>query len=221
MAVVINITNMEDRSSAGLDSVPGPAARAWGERGLRADSVRRACYGPAGLAVQACFNLTLLCLTTFALAYDLAVVRTSKPPLWFVALDCAIVAVLVVEVALRTAERGGCGPYLARPANRFELAVAVLSVLGLGVYLFENSRYSDDAETAVFAFRVVRDVVRLGRVVFFLRTLRDSIVEFRAADDSADPYTDVYDALGGANARELMATPTGSPALFSGPRSRN
>ena len=193
---------------------PGPPAGksaagspAWGRRSPGGDRVRRACYGPAGLAAQLAANVAMVLATTFILVWDLAVLRMQKPPLWFVLLDCAVVLFLVVEVVVRTLERGGCGAYLARPANRFDLAVAVLSVAGLGLYVLEASRYSDDAETAVFVFRVARDTVRFGRVLFFARVLRESLVEFRGDGDELPEEV-----------RELMITPAASPIFYMGGR---
>lgn len=183
---------------------------AWARRTVRGDRVRRACLSAGGQKVQVGFNVVLVLVTTFILVWDIAVLGVNtRPPVWFVVVDCAVVLLLLLEVAARTWERGGCAPYLARGANRFDVVVAVLSALSLALYAVELSRYSGDAETAVFALRVARDAVRFGRVLVFVRSLKESVVQFDpdAADDRLPDEV-----------RELMITPAASPVYFLGGR---
>jgi len=95
--------------------------------------------------------------------------------------DIGIVIILLIEVILRFAigSGGDVKRYFAQSGNKFDFAVVVFSSIALFLYLLETSSFANDADTAMLALRITRDVVRVARIVFFLKELSVNIIDFR------------------------------------------
>jgi len=145
------------------------------------EGFRRFCFSEAGVCFQTIYNLVMVLLTLGVIAYELVFLRNTSPPLWYMLVDIGIVTVLFLEVVVQFAIGSGADVvrYFKQSGNKFDFAVAVFSIAALFLYLLENTNFASDAQTAMLALRITRDVIRTARIVYFLKELGSNIIDFR------------------------------------------
>ncbi|CEM03826.1 unnamed protein product [Vitrella brassicaformis CCMP3155] len=184
------------------------------------ESLKRLCFTTQCLVFQIFFNAFMSLINGVMIVLDVLVMRQQRregengrqpllPPqqqqeqrstgheeyedvLFFG--DVFILAVLIVEFALRLRmSRYNLRSFIGSTEHKFDSIVLLISVVAVVTYAFETkTTVGSDAETVMLGLRVVRDLLRLLRVVYFLKELRNTVVDFQRhqsiradADDEA------------------------------------
>ena len=156
----------------------------------------RSCFLSRGCGLFALgFNVLLAISNTGLIVFDLWLITQKNGEgayqLFFFIADAVIVSVLLAEISGRwlVVYHADCGKYLDQLENKFDLAVGLFSSLFLALYAFDDFLKSD-AETFLLAMRVLRDVLRVARTIYFIHAvIRDidfSSTHLPPANDSID-----------------------------------
>ncbi len=155
------------------------------------------CFSRLGLALQIIFNAIFIVLNAFLIIFELIISspESANTELWFIVLDISLVCALVVEVLLRQLEFGCNFPrYCAKTENKVDMLVVVLSVGCLSFYIwdFEHANNASTPQYIMVSLRIVRDVVRTIRVIFFIKSLYNTIVDFRHLGEDTSNYFSLH-----------------------------
>jgi len=157
------------------------------------------CYSRAGFIFQIVLNVFFIALNVFLIVYEHVVSTSSEVNTlwWYVALDILLVAALVIEVCVRQIQFG-CSfrRYFALLENKFDVFITVFSCACLVLYVWDFNRQDGtvtaEAQTVITVARIVRDVVRIVRILFFAKALFHSFVDFRELERNNESERDPF-----------------------------
>lgn len=100
--------------------------------------------------------------------------HTVKEPSWIFTSDLFITAFLCIEVFAHLFTIGRC--YFHKWINIFDFAITVSCVIGIILYLKDiNKREADLHNSEEHALRLVRDILRLVRVPYFIKIIYELV----------------------------------------------
>lgn len=159
------------------------------------EKTRQSCYTPTGYYIQLSSALFMCIIQLYLIVYELFYLNpfSSHPkatPDWFVYMDLFIICYLFVECVIHFIEYEFTWQlYIRSKENQFDLVVLVASLIVAVLYIWELpaeiSAHADEQTANIqtdnltfLSLRIVRDVVRMFRVVFFINLLRKTVVRY-------------------------------------------
>jgi len=159
------------------------------------ERTRQACYTRTGYCIQLTSALFMCILQLYLIFYEFIYLNPfsehpEMTPDWFVCTDLFIICYLLVECTIHFVEyEFSWSLYIRSKENQFDIVVFIASLIVAILYIWEipeernaadvKSRQSMETDNLTFlALRVVRDIVRMFRVIFFINLLKNTVIKY-------------------------------------------
>eukprot|EP00667_Euglena_gracilis_P021402 EG_transcript_23441 len=141
---------------------------------------RLLCYSYEGVVLQSLVNAIMIVLNAYVCYWSIS--HWGLPlPLTILILDVVSAAVLVVEVMIRLVSHGcRAKEYFTGYRNGFDFVLMLLTIFTMFTFELEFGTESQEAgrtELPVTSLRILRDISRILRVLYYIAHLRRSLID--------------------------------------------
>jgi hypothetical protein len=152
-------------------------------------------HTPLGHCLNVCFLILMVALTTFLLIWSFTHRDENRSAAWLTTLETICDISVVAECFLRGLAAGK--RYFKKCLSWVDITVAALCIITLVLYEMGNRNAEMLDSDATKMIRAARDVVRVFRIVFFMREFTREYIDLNAreVEDIRDPYSSLdFDA---------------------------
>ncbi|EKX51185.1 hypothetical protein GUITHDRAFT_103101 [Guillardia theta CCMP2712] len=119
------------------------------------------------------YYVLMICINVFAIVYSFYKYDEAPHIVWFLLLEVFITVALLVEVMIRAFAEGFWN-FCSNRSNVFDAVLAVMCVGALFAFVYMPAISETLEEDLALLIRVIRDIVRLLRLVFVVKNGRRS-----------------------------------------------
>mmetsp|Transcript_33536 Transcript_33536/g.75338 ORF Transcript_33536/g.75338 Transcript_33536/m.75338 type:complete len:305 (-) Transcript_33536:20-934(-) len=144
------------------------------------------------------YYVFMICINIFAIGYSFYKYEEAPHMLWFLLLEVFITVALLVEVIVRAIAEGFWN-FCSNRSNILDAILAVMCIGALFAFVYMPTISETLEEDLALLIRVIRDIVRLLRLVFVVKNGRRSnysissiqpisLIEISRNQDEHEPY---------------------------------